>query len=130
VLVGGHDFFASPRLSPDGSRLIWLAWDHPNMPWNGSTLYLAQLDEAGGIAESRAIAGGPANSAAIGASGSTVRAAARTGLISSRSWKRLQGPPKGRAEAKLEVAVLFGRKIWPRRLVEFCIGRQQLPRSP
>jgi dipeptidyl aminopeptidase/acylaminoacyl peptidase len=62
VLAAGHDFFASPRLSPDGSRLIWLAWDHPNMPWNGTTLYLAQLDEAGGIAESRAFAGGPAES--------------------------------------------------------------------
>ncbi|MBO0751395.1 MAG: S9 family peptidase, partial [Bradyrhizobiaceae bacterium] len=36
VLAGGHDFFCSPRLSPDGSRMLWLAWDHPNMPWNGT----------------------------------------------------------------------------------------------
>ncbi|HEY7300335.1 MAG TPA: S9 family peptidase [Xanthobacteraceae bacterium] len=62
VLVGGHDFFASPRLSPDGRRLIFIAWDHPNMPWNGTTLYLAQLDEAGAVAETRIIAGGPAES--------------------------------------------------------------------
>src|SRR6202790_5205552 len=40
ILVGGHDFFAAPRLSPDGHRLLWLAWDHPNMPWNGTVLYL------------------------------------------------------------------------------------------
>jgi dipeptidyl aminopeptidase/acylaminoacyl peptidase len=58
VLVGGHDFFAAPRLSPDGSKLLWLAWDHPNMPWNGTTLYLADLDPSGAIAQSRVIAGG------------------------------------------------------------------------
>jgi dipeptidyl aminopeptidase/acylaminoacyl peptidase len=57
VLVGGHDFFASPRLSPDGRSLIWLAWDHPNMPWNGTTLYLSGLDEAGNATELLPIAG-------------------------------------------------------------------------
>jgi WD40-like Beta Propeller Repeat len=57
VLVGGHDFFASPRLSPDGRWFIWLAWDHPNMPWNGMTLYLSELDEAGNITELLSIAG-------------------------------------------------------------------------
>ena len=62
ALVGGHDFFAAPRLSPDGSRLIWLAWDHPNMPWNGTTLYLAALDPAGRVVEPQAIAGGAAES--------------------------------------------------------------------
>ena len=56
-LVGGHDFFASPRLSPDGRSLIWLAWDHPNMPWNGTTLYLSRLDEAGNVTELQSIAG-------------------------------------------------------------------------
>jgi dipeptidyl aminopeptidase/acylaminoacyl peptidase len=58
TLVGGHDFFAAPRLSPDGHRLLWLAWDHPNMPWNGTVLYLAELDAAGRVAEPQAIAGG------------------------------------------------------------------------
>src|SRR6185369_6967626 len=47
VLAQGHDFFSSPRLSSDGSKLLWLAWDHPNMPWNGTTLYLAALDADG-----------------------------------------------------------------------------------
>jgi dipeptidyl aminopeptidase/acylaminoacyl peptidase len=62
VLVAGHDFFGSPRISPDASRLIWLAWDHPNMPWNGTGLYLAEMDEAGAIGNSRMIAGGPEES--------------------------------------------------------------------
>ena len=38
LVVNGHDFVASPRLSPDGRRLAWLARDHPNMPWNGTIL--------------------------------------------------------------------------------------------
>jgi dipeptidyl aminopeptidase/acylaminoacyl peptidase len=43
IVVKGHDFFSSPRLSPDGSRLAWLAWDHPSMPWTSAILYLAEL---------------------------------------------------------------------------------------
>jgi dipeptidyl aminopeptidase/acylaminoacyl peptidase len=62
VLVSGHDFFASPRLSPDGHWLLWLAWDHPNMPWNGTTLYVAELDEEGRVAEPQIVAGGVAES--------------------------------------------------------------------
>jgi dipeptidyl aminopeptidase/acylaminoacyl peptidase len=63
VLAAGHDFFSSPRLSPDGRRLAWIAWDHPNMPWVGTTLYVAELGEAGGLAGTPvAIAGGPAES--------------------------------------------------------------------
>jgi dipeptidyl aminopeptidase/acylaminoacyl peptidase len=63
VLAGGHDFFSSPRLSPEGRRLAWLAWDHPNMPWNGTTLYLADLGEGGAMtSEPLAVAGGKAES--------------------------------------------------------------------
>ena len=62
ILVEGHDFFVSPRLSPDGNHMLWLAWDHPNMPWNGTTLYLAELDAQGRVIEPRIIAGGVAES--------------------------------------------------------------------
>jgi hypothetical protein len=58
VLAGGHDFFSSARLSPDASHMVWLAWDHPNMPWNGTTLYLADIGADGAPAGTRAIAGG------------------------------------------------------------------------
>ncbi len=43
VLVQGADFYSSPRPSPDGTRLAWLAWDHPDMPWDGTRLYAASL---------------------------------------------------------------------------------------
>jgi dipeptidyl aminopeptidase/acylaminoacyl peptidase len=51
VMAEGHDFFSAPRWSPDG-RLAWLAWDHPNMPWDGTTLYVDGAVVAGGPAES------------------------------------------------------------------------------
>jgi dipeptidyl aminopeptidase/acylaminoacyl peptidase len=47
VLASGHDFFSSPQLSPDGRKLAYLAWDHPNMPWVGTTLYLLDLGDDG-----------------------------------------------------------------------------------
>jgi dipeptidyl aminopeptidase/acylaminoacyl peptidase len=47
VLVRGPDFLAAPRLSPDGTKLAWIEWDHPNMPWDGTRLSLAALDPSG-----------------------------------------------------------------------------------
>jgi dipeptidyl aminopeptidase/acylaminoacyl peptidase len=61
-LATGHDFFAAPRLSPAGDRLAWLAWDHPAMPWDGTTLHVAPLDDAGHPGDPVAVAGGPEES--------------------------------------------------------------------
>lgn len=58
VLARGDDFYASPCLSPDGAQLAWLSWSHPNMPWDGTTLWLADLDGAGAPQNVRVIAGG------------------------------------------------------------------------
>lgn len=57
-LVAGADFLASPALSPDGRRLAWLAWNHPNMPWDGCTLWCADVDASGQPQAARPIAGG------------------------------------------------------------------------
>jgi dipeptidyl aminopeptidase/acylaminoacyl peptidase len=57
VLVEGADFYAAPRLSPDGSTLAWLQWHHPNMPWDGTELQLAAVEVDGSLAEARTIAG-------------------------------------------------------------------------
>ncbi len=62
VLVSGDDFYSSPRLSPDGSRLAWLAWNHPNMPWHGTELWLGNVGVDGTIGERRRVAGGPKES--------------------------------------------------------------------
>jgi len=58
VLVSGHDFFSTPRVSPDGQQLAWLSWDHPNMPWDGTTLWLAALLADGTPGSARVVAGG------------------------------------------------------------------------
>ncbi|MEN9210288.1 MAG: hypothetical protein Q6J46_08330, partial [Thermostichus sp. DG02_2_bins_29] len=43
ILACGHDFYANPRLSPEGQVLVWLTWDHPQMPWDGTELWWAEL---------------------------------------------------------------------------------------
>jgi dipeptidyl aminopeptidase/acylaminoacyl peptidase len=43
VMAGGCDFYAAPRLSPDGSKLAWLSWNHPNLPWDGTNLQIANI---------------------------------------------------------------------------------------
>jgi dienelactone hydrolase len=58
ILASGQDFYASPRLSPDGSQLVWISWSHPNMPWDGTELWLAKLSENGSIDNVQKIAGG------------------------------------------------------------------------
>src|SRR5262245_4314018 len=58
IVVSGNDFYSSPRLSPNGSRLAWLTWNHPNMPWDGTELWLGKLTGDGSIDEAVRIAGG------------------------------------------------------------------------
>ena len=62
VLVAGNDFYSSPRLSPDGARLAWLTWNHPNMPWDGTELWLGKVEDDGSIARAKLVAGGPKES--------------------------------------------------------------------
>ncbi|MGB8840843.1 MAG: prolyl oligopeptidase family serine peptidase [Aliidongia sp.] len=57
VLVGGSDFVAAPRVSPNGGRLAWLEWDHPELPWTGTLLRQAELDRRGLPQAARHIAG-------------------------------------------------------------------------
>ncbi|MFE7841786.1 LpqB family beta-propeller domain-containing protein [Streptomyces sp. NPDC057474] len=57
-------FVTGPRLSPDGRRAAWLAWDHPRMPWDGTSLLVAEVTEDGLLGEPRTVAGGPDESVA------------------------------------------------------------------
>ncbi|HWJ45937.1 MAG TPA: hypothetical protein VNR63_11170, partial [Gaiellaceae bacterium] len=57
VIATGRDFYAAPRPSPDGTRLAWLAWDHPHMPFEGTDLCVADLAPDGSCANARRIAG-------------------------------------------------------------------------
>ena len=59
VVASGHDFYAFPRVSPDGTQLAWTTWDHPRMPWDGTTLCVATIADDGRLEEERTVMGGP-----------------------------------------------------------------------
>ncbi|KFG72760.1 acyl-peptide hydrolase [Streptomyces mutabilis] len=59
-----HRFVTGPRLSPDGRRAAWLAWDHPRMPWDGTELLVAEVGPDGTFLDARSVAGGPEESIA------------------------------------------------------------------
>jgi dipeptidyl aminopeptidase/acylaminoacyl peptidase len=59
VMATGEDFYSTPRPSPDGRWLSWLSWSHPNMPWDATNLWLAEIDDGGRVGRPRQVAGGP-----------------------------------------------------------------------
>jgi dipeptidyl aminopeptidase/acylaminoacyl peptidase len=62
VLAAGADFYAAPRIDPDGSKLAWLSWRKPRMPWDGTELWLADIASDLTLADPRLIAGGDTES--------------------------------------------------------------------
>ncbi len=62
TLIEGSDFYSSPRLSRDGRYLAWTSWDHPNMPWDSTYLWLAQVDRDGAVSQPELVAGGKTES--------------------------------------------------------------------
>ena len=58
ILVCDNDFYSSPCLSPDGTRLAWLTWNHPNMPWDGTELWIGEINTDGSLSHTECVAGG------------------------------------------------------------------------
>lgn len=61
VLTSGFDFYSFPRISPNGSQLLWTCWNQPQMPWDGTELWLGDFDD-GLLVNQRKICGGPEES--------------------------------------------------------------------
>jgi dipeptidyl aminopeptidase/acylaminoacyl peptidase len=109
TLAAGADFYAAPRLSPDGRRLAWLSWRHPDMPWDGCTLTLAALDGSGLVESPAAIAGG-ADEALFQPAWSPD---GRLHFVSDRSgWWNLYRWGDGGAEPVCPMPLDFGLPQW------------------
>jgi dipeptidyl aminopeptidase/acylaminoacyl peptidase len=109
ALVSGHDFYAAPRLSPDGARLVWLAWNHPNMPWDGTELWTGDLQPDGSLGHCARVAGGADESIfqpAWSPDGTLYFVSDRTG------WWNLHRLRDGRIEPLIEMEAEFGRPQW------------------
>jgi len=62
ILVEGNNFYSTARLSPDGKRLAWLTWNHPNMPWDGTELWTADVLEDGTLQNAELVTGSASES--------------------------------------------------------------------
>ena len=109
VLVEGRTFYAAPRLSPDGSRLAFLAWDHPNMPWDGTELFVADVSD--GVA--------PATQAVVAGSASDWISQPRWSpdgvlhfVAEPSGWMNLHRWRDGRVEAITDQAAEFAYPDW------------------
>ena len=109
VLVSGSDFYACPRMSPDGTRLAWLSWDHPNMPWDGCELWLASIADDGSLIDRRKIAGGPDESIFQ----PQFSADGRLFFVSDKSgWWNIYCYQDGQLDDVLPMAAEFGLPLW------------------
>ena len=109
VLASGSDFCAAPRLSPDGAQLAWLAWDHPNMPWDGTRLLLAEVLADGSLGEPQVVAGGVEESVLL----PLWSPEGELNFVSDRNgWWNLYRWRNGAVEPVLEMEAEFARPQW------------------
>jgi len=109
VRVEGSDFVAAPRLSPDGRRLAWLRWNHPDMPFFACELWLADVDDDGALHGARCIAGGrdeAAQQPMWSSEGELLFVSDRSG------WWNLYRWHEGEAQALCPMDAEFGEAPW------------------
>lgn len=114
-IVTGPDFVAHPRFCADGSRLCWLEWDHPDMPWDGTRLKVRALADGGATGarshDDLMVAGGPEESVLEPAwqpDGSLVFISDRNGWWNLYRWD----PNSGAVEALVEIEAEIGAPAW------------------
>ncbi|BCL34812.1 S9 family peptidase [Nostoc sp. MS1] len=108
-LASGNDFYSSPRLSPDGSRLAWLTWNHPNMPWDGTQLWVGEFLADGSLGNTQQIAGGVNESIfqpEWSSDGTLYFISDRTGWWNLYRWQ------DGQIQALTQMEAEFGRPQW------------------
>ncbi|HUI86325.1 MAG TPA: S9 family peptidase [Nitrososphaerales archaeon] len=109
VLVSGNDFYSSPRIDPSGSRIAWITWNFPNMPWDGTELWTGAIDPDGSIADRRLVCGGTAESVIMpqwSPEGVLHFVSDRTGYWNIYRWN------EGRAENICPMRAEIGGPLW------------------
>ncbi|MCP4345065.1 MAG: S9 family peptidase [Desulfobacterales bacterium] len=109
VLASGNDFYSNPRLSFDGSKLAWLTWNHPNMPWDTTELWVGNITDDGTIADPVLVAGGDDESLyqpEWSPDGSLYFISDRTGWWNLYRWK------DNTVEPLVEMEAEFGLPQW------------------
>ncbi len=117
VLVSGNDFYSSPRLSPTGSRLAWLTWNHPNLPWDGCELWVAEVLGNGSLGSGERVAGGESESIfqpEWSPAGELHFVSDRTGWWNLYRWR------DGRVEPLCEMQAEFGAPQWVFRMSAYA----------
>ncbi|MDQ3260531.1 MAG: S9 family peptidase [Pseudomonadota bacterium] len=124
ALACGYDFYSSPRLSPDGRALAWLCWRHPNMPWDGTELWLAERGAGGALMNPKHVAGGEEESIFQ----PEWSAAGELYFVSDRSgWWNLYRLRNDNIEAVHPMAAEFGLPQWVFGLSTYAFaGRDQI----
>jgi dipeptidyl aminopeptidase/acylaminoacyl peptidase len=108
-IASGSDFYSFPRISPNGRRLAWTQWRHPNMPWDGCELLAADLSPEGRLSNVHHVAGGDGESVfqPEWSPESTLY------LVSDRTgWWNLYRESDSRIEAACPVEADFGTAQW------------------
>lgn len=117
-LLAGRDFYATPRPSPLGDRVAWLAWDLPHMPWQAAELWVGEVSAHGGISEAAKIAGGEGMGAfqpEWASDGALYFIAERNGWSNLHVWR------DGRAEVVAKVDAEFTRPLWSFGMTSYAI---------
>jgi dipeptidyl aminopeptidase/acylaminoacyl peptidase len=109
IILSGYDFYSFPRISRDGRRLAWTCWRHPQMPWDGTEVWVGNLNDDGTVSNSRLVAGSNSESIfqpAWGADGSLYFISDRTG------WWNLYAERSGKVEPVFEIDAEVGSPQW------------------
>ena len=56
-IASGYDFYSSPAISPDEKKIAWICWNHPELPWTNTELWIGELDDSGQIVNAKLVAG-------------------------------------------------------------------------
>jgi len=109
-LVSGCDFYVSPRLSPDGKKLAWVQWNHPNMPWDDTQLCVGMVNEQGHVSEVEVVAGGKEEAVCH----PLWSPDGQLYFVSDRNnwWNLYRLTSQGKIEALYEMEAEFGSPHW------------------